>query len=240
MISFVKHRKNDDWHFGHRICPRMLSFSLPYRVYVRPILGSSIIRSTRYTSQDGKSGEMKGRSEDSKEVRPRGGGVGGRRRRTSADRILSGGPSTAGRIWGPWGREVCKCESTFISAPRPCISWELPDALSGTNRIPAPAPAAPCRWRTHAQTAPHPLAHAHVQRARRCMRMCHRSDTPEIYEQTSLVPWANRPASYGPIQFNFENKQPPLATSVNLFRGLASSAAMRLCSDIAGVWASHM
>ncbi|CAL1683459.1 unnamed protein product [Lasius platythorax] len=57
--------------------------------------------------------------------------------------------------------------------------------------------------------------------------MCHRSDTPEIYEQTSPVPRANRPASYGPIQFNFENKQPPLATSVNLFRGLA----MRLCSD---------
>lgn len=55
-----------------------------------------------------------------------------------------------------------------------------------------------------------------------CTRMCHRSDTPEIYEQTSLVPRANRPASYGPIQFNFENKQPPLATSVNLFRGLAS------------------
>jgi len=54
------------------------------------------------------------------------------------------------------------------------------------------------------------------------VRMCYWSDTPEIYEQTSLVPRANRPASYGPIQFNFENKQPPLATSVNLFRGLAN------------------
>lgn len=50
------------------------------------------------------------------------------------------------------------------------------------------------------------------------VRVCHRSDTPEIYEQTSSLPRANRPASYGPIQFNFENKQPPLATSVNLFR----------------------
>lgn len=65
------------------------------------------------------------------------------------------------------------------------------------------------------------------------MRVCHQSDTPEIYEQTSLVPRANRPASYGPIQFNFENKQPPLATSVNLFRGLA----MRPYSDT-GLWAS--
>lgn len=43
-----------------------------------------------------------------------------------------------GGVWEPCGREVCKCESTFISAPRPCISWELPDALSAANRIPAP------------------------------------------------------------------------------------------------------
>lgn len=51
------------------------------------------------------------------------------------------------------------------------------------------------------------------------VRVCRRSDTRKIYEQTSSLPRANRPASYGPIQFNFENKQPPLATSVNLFRG---------------------
>lgn len=35
------------------------------------------------------------------------------------------------------------------------------------------------------------------------------------------VPRANRPASYGPIQFNFENKQPPTATLVNLFGNTA-------------------
>lgn len=36
------------------------------------------------------------------------------------------------------------------------------------------------------------------------------------------VPRANRPASYGPIQFNFENKQPPTATLVNLFGNTAT------------------
>lgn len=48
------------------------------------------------------------------------------------------------------------------------------------------------------------------------------SDTPEIYEQTSRVPKANRPASYGAIQFNFQNKQALAAVApcllFNLFR----------------------
>lgn len=50
------------------------------------------------------------------------------------------------------------------------------------------------------------------------------ADTPEIYEQTSTVPRANRPASYGPIRFNFENKQSPTATLVNLFENPASGS----------------
>lgn len=90
------------------------------------------------------------------------------------------------------------------------------------THIPATPPPSilPANPRTHTHTCA-VSTHTHKRRSV-CVRMCHRSDTPEIYEQTSLVPRANRPASYGPIQFNFENKQPPLATSVNLFRGLAS------------------
>lgn len=79
-----------------------------------------------------------------------------------------------------------------------------------------------------------------VQRVRvySCMPLCvcatTQSDTSEIYEHTSSVPRANRPASYGPIQFNFENKQPPTATLVNLFRNPASRSRYVALGNVVG------
>lgn len=95
-------------------------------------------------------------------------------------------------------------------------SGRIVGSESNTRASPARSPS----YRRHTLTHTHTYKYyTHVHARAVCMRMW--SDTPEIYEQTSPVSRANRPASYGPIQFNFENKQPPLATSVNLFRGLA-------------------
>lgn len=205
-----------------------------HRVYVWPIFRSPIIWSTRYMSQRKERGDGGVGVEGDRKIVRRCDRKEGEGRQVR----IESWAETAGRIWGPWGREVCKCGSTFISAPRPCISWKLPEALSGTNRIPTLPPRHPAVGE-HARKYTLMHMRTHMCSALVCTRMCHQSDTPEIYEQTSLVPRANRPASYGPIQFNFENKQPPLDDVGQFIPRSREPAAMRLYSDIAEVWISH-
>jgi len=159
---------------------------------------SASLRSTGSWQRTENSGEKQARGADGRDSRK--GGRGGRR----------GGDTGTVRARSMQMREYIYLGTTpmyFLGASGRIVGSEL-----NTPRHPPRHSCLPGPTHTYGNTHTrarrrHAGAHAH---AAACARQstC-QSDTLEIYEQTSRVPRANRPASYGAIQFNFENKQPP-------------------------------